>query len=123
MKLWTNRKTEREIASEVSCCAILLASLDHLMTNETNDHFHYSYIDQSFLLQAGAEIYLTCSKTGVSSLMFVPCIIRHSRNNRHYALNCTTPLFYILAPTCFSSSLPSSESFLGPSELLEIQIK
>jgi hypothetical protein len=54
--------------------------------------------------------------------MFVPCIIRRSRNNQHYALICTTPLFYILAPTCFDSSLPSSWSFLDPSELLEIQI-
>jgi hypothetical protein len=57
------------------------------------------------------------------NLMFIPCIIRRSRNNQHYALICTTPLFYILAPTCFGSSLPSSGSFLDPSELLEIQIE
>jgi hypothetical protein len=55
--------------------------------------------------------------------MFVPCIIRRSRNNQHYAQIFTTPLFYILAPTCFGSSLPSSGSFLDPSELLEIQIE
>jgi hypothetical protein len=55
--------------------------------------------------------------------MFVPCIIRRSRNNQHYAQICTTPLFYILAPTCFGSSLPSSGSFLDSSELLEIQIE
>jgi hypothetical protein len=55
--------------------------------------------------------------------MFVLCIIRRSRNYQQYALICTTPLFYILAPTCFGSSLPSSESFLDPSELLEIQIE
>jgi hypothetical protein len=41
----------------------------------------------------------------------------YSRNNQHYALICTTPLFYILAPTCFGSRLPSSVSFLDPSEL------
>jgi hypothetical protein len=35
----------------------------------------------------------------------------------------TTPLFYIRAPTCFGSSLPSSGSFLDPSELHEIQIE
>jgi hypothetical protein len=58
----------------------------------------------------------------INSLMFVPFIIRRSRNNQHYALICTTPLFYILAPTCFGSSLPSPGSFLDPSELLEIQI-
>jgi hypothetical protein len=55
--------------------------------------------------------------------MFMPYIIRRSRNNQHYALICSTPLFYILAPTCFDSSLPSSGSFLDPSELLEIQIE
>jgi hypothetical protein len=38
-------------------------------------------------------------------------------------LSCTTYLFYVLDPTCFGSSLPSSESFLDPSELLEIQIE
>jgi hypothetical protein len=52
------------------------------------------------------------------SLMFAPCIIRRSRNNnQHYALICTTTLFYILAHKCFGSSLPSSGSFLDPSEL------
>jgi hypothetical protein len=56
-------------------------------------------------------------------LMLVPCIIRRSRNNQHYALICTYPLLYILAPTCFGSSLPSLGSFLDPSELLEIQIE
>jgi hypothetical protein len=55
--------------------------------------------------------------------MFVPCIIRRSRNNQHHALTCTAPLLYILAPTCFDSSLPSSGSFLDPSELPEIQIE
>jgi hypothetical protein len=40
------------------------------------------------------------------SLMFVPCIIRRSGNNQHYALISTTLLFYVLARTCFSSSLP-----------------
>jgi hypothetical protein len=58
-----------------------------------------------------------------TSLMFVLCIIRRSRNNQHYALICTTPLFYILAPTCFGSSLPSSGSFLDPSGLFAIQIE
>jgi hypothetical protein len=54
--------------------------------------------------------------------MFVSCLIRRSRNNQQYALIYTTHLFYILASTCFSSSLPSSGSFLDPSELLEIEI-
>ena len=46
-----------------------------------------------------------------------------SRNNQHYVPICTTPLFYILAPTCFGSSLPSSGSVLDPFELLEIRIE
>jgi hypothetical protein len=45
------------------------------------------------------------------------------RNDQQYALICTTTLFYVLSPTCFGSSLPSSGSFLDPSELLEIQIE
>jgi hypothetical protein len=45
------------------------------------------------------------------NLMFVPCIIRRSRNNQHYAQICTTALFYTLAPTCFGINLPSSGSF------------
>jgi hypothetical protein len=40
--------------------------------------------------------------------MFVPCIIRHSRNNQHNAQICTSALFHMLAPTCFGSSLPPS---------------
>jgi hypothetical protein len=55
--------------------------------------------------------------------MFVQCVIRRSRNNQRYALIGTNPLFYILAPTRFSSSLPSSGSFIDISELLEIQIE
>jgi hypothetical protein len=31
--------------------------------------------------------------------MFVPCIIRRSRNNQHYALNFTTALFYRMIHT------------------------
>jgi hypothetical protein len=45
-------------------------------------------------------------KPGDESLMFVPCITRRCRNNQHYALNCTTPLFHILAPTRFGSIQP-----------------
>jgi hypothetical protein len=33
------------------------------------------------------------------------------------------PLFYILATTCFGSSLPSSGSFLDPSEILVLEIQ
>jgi hypothetical protein len=45
------------------------------------------------------------------------------KKNQQYALICTTPLFYVLAPTCFGSRLPSSGSVLEPSELHEIQIE
>jgi hypothetical protein len=43
-------------------------------------------------------------------------------SNKH-RLYSTTPLFCILPPTCFGSSLPSSGGFLDPSEVLEIQIE
>jgi hypothetical protein len=55
--------------------------------------------------------------------MFIPCIIRRIRKNQQYALTCTTHLFYVLAPACFGSSLPSSGSFLDPFELLGIQVE
>jgi hypothetical protein len=64
-----------------------------------------------------------CIRKSGNSFMTVPCIMEHTRNDQRYALICTTPLFHILAPTCFDSSLPSSRSFLDPSELLEIQIE
>jgi hypothetical protein len=51
----------------------------------------------------------------VKKLMFVPCIIRCSRNDQQYAQNCTTDLFYIPAPTCFGII----RELLDPSELHE----
>jgi hypothetical protein len=45
------------------------------------------------------------------------------RKSQQYSLICTIPLFYVLDPTCFAGSLPSSGSILGPFELLEIQIE
>jgi hypothetical protein len=49
--------------------------------------------------------------TTLIRLMFVPCIIRRSRNDQQYAQICTSALFYIPASTCFGSNLPSSGSF------------
>jgi hypothetical protein len=54
--------------------------------------------------------------------MFVPCIIRRSRNNQHYAQICTPALFHTLAPTCFGSSLPSLGSFWIRLSYMKIQI-
>jgi hypothetical protein len=54
--------------------------------------------------------------------MFVPCIIRRTRNNHHHAQICTTALFYTLAPTCFSSRLPSLGSFWICLSYMKIQI-
>jgi hypothetical protein len=53
--------------------------------------------------------------------MFIPCIIRSSRNNQHYAQICTTAIFYIVAPTCFGSSLASSGSFWVCPSYMKIQ--
>jgi hypothetical protein len=49
--------------------------------------------------------------------------ISHSINSQHYALNYINSLLNVQVPTCFGSSLPSSESFLDPCELLEMQKK
>jgi hypothetical protein len=52
--------------------------------------------------------------------MFIPCIIRRiRRKNQQYALIVPLLYFYVLAPTCFGSSLPSSGSLLDPPELHE----
>jgi hypothetical protein len=45
-----------------------------------------------------------------------------SRNNQHYAQISTTALFYILAPTCFGRSLPSSGSFRIRLSDIKIQV-
>jgi hypothetical protein len=55
--------------------------------------------------------------------MFVSYIIRRIRKKPANRTDCTTRLFYVLAATCFGSSLPSSGSILDPSELLQIQIE
>jgi hypothetical protein len=57
-----------------------------------------------------------------ANLMSVPCIIGRSRNNQHNAQICTTALFYMLAPTCFGSSLPSSGGFWIRLSYFKIQI-
>jgi hypothetical protein len=54
--------------------------------------------------------------------MLVPRIIRHSRKNQHDAQICTTALFYILASTCFGTSLPSTGSFWIRLSYMKIQI-
>jgi hypothetical protein len=57
-----------------------------------------------------------CLNHCVTACPHIKCMhLSNSRNNQHSALVCTTPLFYILAPTYFGSSLPSLKSFLDPS--------
>jgi hypothetical protein len=74
------------------------------------------------------KIAVMCKSSIKLFLIFYPSIFKKiikltlvllSRNNQHYAQICTTALFYILAPTCFGSSLPLSGGFLDPSELNE----
>jgi hypothetical protein len=56
-------------------------------------------------------------------LMFVLCILDVAEMTKNMHWLYTSSLFYILAPTRFSSRMPSSGSFLDPSELCEIQIE
>jgi hypothetical protein len=60
----------------------------------------------------------------IRNSMFVPCIIRRSRNNQNNVQICTTALFIycMLAATCFGSSLPSSGSFWIRLSYVKIQI-
>jgi hypothetical protein len=61
---------------------------------------------------------------GAMPLLYIYVYVQNKglllEKNPQYALIFTTPLFYELAPTSFGSRLPSSGSFLDPSELLEI---
>jgi hypothetical protein len=102
-------------------------TVGHMFQELTHAHVHAHTCTHTSHTCTPALFYFNkCKKSKTwdrNSLMFLPCIIRHSINNQHYALICTTPLFYLLAPTCFGSSLPSSGSFLDLSELLEIQIE
>jgi hypothetical protein len=57
-------------------------------------------IDMDFTYCITFEVFMALKIADLMySLMFVSCIIRHSSDNQQYALICTTPLFYILAPT------------------------
>jgi hypothetical protein len=47
----------------------------------------------------------------------------YSKKQQTHVLNYTTPLFCVLAPTCFGCKVPSSGSLLDPSELHEIQVE
>jgi hypothetical protein len=82
-----------------------------VLTTTPSNMYVSNFLCQYMRLSHKEHIVITCN------------IKARCRNNQHYALICTTPLFCILAPTCFGSSLPLSGSFLDPSELLEIQVK
>jgi hypothetical protein len=55
-------------------------------------------------------------------LIFVPCIIRRSRNNQHNSQVCSTALFHMLTPTYFGISLPSSGSYWIRLSYVKMQI-
>jgi hypothetical protein len=78
--------------------------------------------EQRHLEQCVQVMCIALSLILVNYLMFAPCIIRRSRNNQHHAQICTTALFYILAPKCFGSSLPSSGNFWIRLSDMKIQI-
>jgi hypothetical protein len=61
-------------------------------------------------------------KQYISNLMFVPCIIRRSRNNQHNAQICTTALFIYAGSYMFRQQSAIFRELVDPSELREIQI-
>jgi hypothetical protein len=58
-----------------------------------------------------SDIFLQLQTNLNFSLMLIPCIIRRIRRKPKICTDCTTPIFYVLAPTCFGSSLPSPGSY------------
>jgi hypothetical protein len=115
-------KCFRENVSEHKMCVVVLSIILYDM------FFDPRKIQRAIIINIHTSsrkmrLILDRFQLNLNFIIFRPCIIRRSRNNQHYALICTTPLFYILAPTYFGSSLPSSGSFLDPFEMLDIQIE
>jgi hypothetical protein len=95
----------------------MILRLDVSLSQLSYDKLHMATCFDLLKAKKGKSL---CSRRKRSSNINT-CI--HSINNQHYDLKYITPLFNIQAPTCFGSSLPSSGSFLDPTELLEMQIK
>jgi hypothetical protein len=89
-------------------CYILsqLTQVLNLLTSELLHGEKYSKAKFTYLLLN----YSMEKSTLKQSLMFILRIIRLLKKQQ-YAVICTTPLFYVLGPTCFGSRLPSSGSF------------
>jgi hypothetical protein len=66
---------------------------------------------------ATTPLWVGKENTDVETTEYILQYIR--RKNQQYALIVQLLYFYVLAPTCFGSSLPSSGSLLDPPELLE----
>jgi hypothetical protein len=99
---------------QIGCPKMSIRNYHYLLCNNPEEYCSEKWSSSGWLQEKDKYI---------QSLMFILCIIRNIRKDQQYALICTTPLFYVLAPTCFSSSLPSSGSFVDPPDLLEIQIE
>jgi hypothetical protein len=90
----------------------LLPARKQFMSREVG-RLHYTDCSIVLIKVWNFEVFLQCKK----------CVNKHKKdsiNYQQYALICTAPLFYVLAPTCSGCSLPSTGNFLDPSELLEI---
>jgi hypothetical protein len=89
-------------------------------------YFFEAYIScfqDNFVLAFFLSVLLLCYELSAScSVSYLNVLLVNSRNNHHYAQICTTALFYILASTCFGSSLSSSGSFWIHLSYKKIQI-
>jgi hypothetical protein len=106
-------------------CALLCVKDDWIDSSETNAIACQNYAVHSVFL-SGMTSHSNIAQFNWGSIGGTAIRITYSlgnRNKQHCALICPTPLFYIMAPTCFGSSLSSSGSFLNPSELPEIRIE
>jgi hypothetical protein len=85
--------------------------------------YSHLYTDDDWLEQLRLSFMTSLKDISLfNNLMFVPCIIRRSRNNQHYAQIRTTALFWMLVPTCFGSSLPFSGNVWIRLSYMKIQI-
>jgi hypothetical protein len=84
---------------------------------------YISCFQDNFVLAFFLCVLLLCYELSAScSVAYLNILLVSSRNNQHYAQIFTTALFYILAATCFGSSLASSGSFWIHLSYKKIQI-
>jgi hypothetical protein len=87
-----------------------------------NPHFSGTPYIRTLVLERFYNYTNGCNNGTNNYLMLVPCMIRRNRNNQHNEQISNTAFSYMLFPTCFGSSLPSSGSVWIRLSYVKIQI-